>query len=58
MAKCPKPDCNSTSFRIEQVQPENANYFLPVLVCKDCGTAIAVSTEQVLTALLEIHQKL
>lgn len=58
MAVCPKPSCNSTRFKIEHIKLENADYPLPVVVCSTCGTAIAVSPEQVLNMLLELNKKL
>jgi hypothetical protein len=58
MAKCPKPDCDSTLFKIEPVKPRNANYELPLVVCSKCGTVVAVSPEQTYNMLKEIREKL
>jgi hypothetical protein len=47
MAQCPKPNCNSTAFKVEHVKPKNTSYELLLVVCDQCGAVVAVSPERI-----------
>ena len=42
MAKCPRTDCNGTSFRLERIEPTGSVNALQAICCSTCGAVVGV----------------
>lgn len=55
MANCPK--CNSSTFKVELVDPRGSNFKLNLVTCASCGSAVGVLDYWNIGALLKEQEK-
>lgn len=41
-SKCPKPDCNSSSFELAEEEPTGSKFKLNFVRCSSCGAVVGV----------------
>jgi hypothetical protein len=58
MAKCPKPGCDCTEFKIEKIQVEGYKPPMPVIVCRECGTLISLAPNNIELLLRDMKSNL